>query len=690
MKRIICLLAFLASLATAVESAEPEGGQVAREMAALPLSAVILYTSGVGYFQRDGQVEGDARLDLRFKTDDINDLLKSLVVQDFDGGQVATVTYDSRDPISKTLKSFGIDLTTSPGLGGLLGQIRGERVEVATPARVTGTVLGVETKKKPADEDKVVEVEYLNLMTEEGLRSLPLDQVQRVKLLNERLDAELRQALEVLAAGHDTQKKTVSIRFEGQGKRRVSVAYIAAAPVWKTSYRLVLGEKEKPFLQGWAIVENTTDDDWDDVRLSLISGRPISFTMDLYQPLYVPRPLVEPELYASLRPQVYGQEMEDAKKFVGAVAADVGPVERRSARGRMMAPMAVAPAPVEAAPRNQDLGIDLKQGVASAAQGIQAGELFQYAIKTPVSLARQKSAMLPVLSQGVEGKKVSIYNESVNPQHPLNGFRLKNTTALYLMQGPITVFDDDAYAGDARIEDLAPGQDRLISYALDLKVEVEPQAQGGQQELVAVKLRRGTLIATRKHVSAKLYIVRNRDRKARDVLVEHPFRDGWNLVEPSEPAERTREVYRFDARVEPDKTTRLLVREEQQTDELFALTNLEPDRITLFLRSRIVGDRVKEALQKVVQLRDRLARTQADRARLQQRAAEIDQEQSRIRENLGKLAQNSDLYNRYIKKLDQQETELDDLRPLIEKLKDVEASQQRELDDYLLGLDIDG
>ncbi|MBV8557680.1 MAG: hypothetical protein JO116_19120, partial [Planctomycetaceae bacterium] len=136
--------------------------------------------------------------------------------------------------------------------------------------------------------------------------------------------------------------------------------------------------------------------------------------------------------------------------------------------------------------------------------------------------------------------------------------------------------------------------------------------------------------------------------------------------------------------------TRLLVREEQQTDELFALTNLEPDRITLFLRSRIVGDRVKEALQKVVQLRDRLARTQADRARFQQRAAEIDQEQSRIRENLGKLAQNSDLYNRYIMKLDQQETELDDLRPRIEKLKDVEASQQRELDDYLLGLDIDG
>ncbi len=194
--------------------------------------------------------------------------------------------------------------------------------------------------------------------------------------------------------------------------------------------------------------------------------------------------------------------------------------------------------------------------------------------------------MLPILSQGVEGKKVSIYNPAVQPKHPLNGFRLKNTTPLYLMQGPITVFDDGAYAGDARIEDLAPGQDRLISYALDLKVEVEPQDQGGRQDLVAVKLRRGTLIATRKSSDAKLYLIRNRDRKAKDVLIEHPFRDGWDLVEPSEPAERTREVYRFAAKVEPDKTARLLVREERQSDEAIALTNLGPDQIAVFLKSR--------------------------------------------------------------------------------------------------------
>ena len=685
---------WLAAKAVAADEKQPDKETV------LPLSEVVLYTSGVGYFRRDGGVEENAQVELRFKTEDINDLLKSLVVQDYSGGQVSTVTYGSRDPVDKTLKSFGIDLTTNPGLGALLGQVRGERIEVATPGPITGTVLSVETKKKPVGEDKTVDVEYLNLLTDDGLRSIPLDQVQRVKLLDPRLDSELRQALTVLAAGHDTQKKTVAVRFEGKGKRKVSVSYIVATPVWKTSYRLVLDDKEPPFLQGWAIVENTTDDDWKDVRLSLVSGRPISFAMDLYEPLYVRRPLVEPELYASLRPQVYGQAMEADKRLAeqaalepsapaaAPMAAGASPAMGRSLRRERAMAGAGGMMNAEAA-RLDALALDLKQGVAAAAEGGQSGELFQYAIKSPVSLARQKSAMLPIITQAVEGRKLSIYNESVQPKHPLNGFRLKNTTPLYLMQGPVTVFDDDAYAGDARIDDLAPGQDRLISYALDLKVEVEPQAQGGHQDLVAVRLRRGTLISSRKNTEARVYVVRNRDRKKKDVLIEHPFRDDWTLVEPSEPSERTRQWYRFAVAVDPDKQARLLVREERQYDETVALTNFHSDQIAVYIRSKAVSDAVKKALQHLVQLRDKLAQTQAERARLEQTVAEISQEQTRIRENMGKLAQNSDLYTRYVKKLDQQETELDDLRNKIEALKDTEARQQRELNDFLLGLEID-
>jgi hypothetical protein len=331
----------------------------------------------------------------------------------------------------------------------------------------------------------------------------------------------------------------------------------------------------------------------------------------------------------------------------------------------------------------------LAEGVAAGAQGAQSGELFQYQIKSPITLARQKSAMLPILSDNVSGEKVSIYNQNVQPKFPLNGFRLKNSTGLHLMQGPITVFEDSAYAGDARIEDLAPGQERLISYGLDLKMEVEPQRGSGRNDLVSVKIRKGTLIATRKASEEETYNVRNRDQKRKTVLIEHPFRSDWELLAPKEKAERTREVYRFAVSVEADKMEKLVVREEKQFEERVALVNSANDAIGYYIRAPKVSDKVKEALQQAVKMRDQLNQTVAERTRREQRTAEITQEQSRIRENMQRLNASSDLYTRYVKKLDQQETEFETLRREIESLKETEGKEQRELNEYLLNLDLE-
>ena len=239
----------------------------------LPVARVVLFNSGVGYFQREGDVEGDTHIDLSFPVQDVNDLLKSLVVQDLGGGQVSAVSLDSQAPIEKTLKSFAIDLSSNPSLAQILDQARGEKVEVvlqqsatSQPGTVTGAIVGVEKQKQPVGKDGVVEVEQLNLWCAEGIRQVKLADVQRVRFLNPILDSEFRKALEVVTLGHDTQKKAVSFNFSGQGKRSVRVGYVVENPIWKTSYRLVLNKESKPFLQGWAVVENTTDEDWNGVR----------------------------------------------------------------------------------------------------------------------------------------------------------------------------------------------------------------------------------------------------------------------------------------------------------------------------------------------------------------------------------------------------------------------------------------
>jgi hypothetical protein len=467
---------------------------------ALPLSKVVLYSSGMGYFEHDGTVQGHGHVDLRFTVDQINDVLKSLVVQDAGGGRISAVSYGSRDPIMKTLGSFGMNLTGNPTLGQLLDQIRGEPIEVATPNPLKGTLIGVEKKQQAVyEEDRhpIITVEYLNLLTEEGLRSIPLAQVQRIQLLNPQLNGELQQALSVLATAHDANKRTVSILFEGEGNRTVRVAYITEAPIWKTSYRLMLDDAHQPFLQGWAIVENSTETDWSHIRLSLISGRPISFVMDLYQPLYVTRPIVVLELYASLQPRVYGDTLDESPKEGKQADSE----QRRMEMDKSSSSVAAfgglrAPAAKSAVASPVPTPLNPQQGVTPVAHGQDAGELFEYAMTAPLTVARHTSAMLPIVNQPIEGLKVSIYNQSTHAKHPLNGFRLHNNTPLHLMQGPLTVFDGNAYAGDARIEDLAPGQDRLLSYALDLKTEVYPQVEAGQQNLLSVSLRKGVLLAT--------------------------------------------------------------------------------------------------------------------------------------------------------------------------------------------------
>jgi hypothetical protein len=274
----------------------------------VPVKRVVLYSSGVGYFEHAGKVVNDGRAELRFRTEQINDMLKSLVLQDLGGGTVGAVVYPSQNPLAKTLKSFQVDISANPSLGELLNQLRGAEVVVeGAGEEITGVILGLEKVEKPVAEGQPVRVWMLNLISGGLIRAVELGGLRRIELVDEQLQAELNGALTALTQARDQDKKPVHIEFRGQGERPVRMGYVIETPIWKTTYRLVMPEDDSDtgYLQGWAIVENQTESDWSDVTLSLVSGRPISFVQDLYQPLYVKRPVVQPELYASLMPQQY-------------------------------------------------------------------------------------------------------------------------------------------------------------------------------------------------------------------------------------------------------------------------------------------------------------------------------------------------------------------------------------------------
>lgn len=655
----------------------------------LPVRSVALFSSGVGYFEHSGTVTGDGAAELPFKTGQINDVLKSLVFQDLGGGTVRAVVYPSQDPIARILKSFQIDVTGNPPLAELLNQLRGARVVVAEPTeRIEGTVVGVEVRQRPiGDKGELAPMSYLNLLTGPSLRSIPLDQVRDLQLEDPKLSDELARALEALAKARDQDKKPVRLELRGSGERRVRVGYVVETPIWKTSYRLLLPPEAggKALLQGWALVENQTDGDWSDVRLTLVSGRPLSFVQDLYQPLYASRPVVQPELYANLRPQTYGAGLEAGEKDVQAFAAS-RPEGRTLARKSLAAPPAPAPM-VQEAGMAAEAPLDAAGSVSSLAAAARVGELFQYTVEG-VSLPRRQSAMLPIVAEPTEVERLSVYNPAVLPRNPLAGARLRNTTGKHLPQGPVTVLDSGAYAGDARLDDVPPGQQRLLSYGIDQQILVD-STQGREESAVQTgKIVKGVLWITRKHVAAREYRAENKGDRDKTLVIEHAFRPGWKLIEPDKPEETTEALYRFQGKIAARKATRLTVREELVRDETVSLLASDPGQLTFYSRSGEFPKAVREALVKAAQLRQAIAETDRQIGRRTTSMEEIGREQERIRQNLSSVSTDSQYHGRLVAKLNEQETAIEKLQAEREELQARREGQQRELEQYLASLSV--
>lgn len=690
------------------------------EPAKLPISYVVLFSSGVGYFQREGTIDGNAKVDLAFPTASINDLLKSMVLEDKGGGKVGVISYDSSDPIEKTLKSFAIDLTNNPTLATILGQARGEEVELLAtatgpqPGEIKGRIVSVEKQKVPAGKDgQTVEEDVINLWTVDGLRSIPLKTVQKLRFANPVIDNELKRALEALAKGHDKQKKNVSILFNGQGQRAVRVGYVIESPIWKTSYRLVTKPDGKALLQGWAMVENPSDEDWTGVRMALISGRPVSFKMDLYQPLYVPRPTVEPELFASLRPQTYGGKFDAVagiqlqKPALPSGYAGIGPAGGGGGLGggglggggiggaapgtpNFMNP-SHAPArkgfPLvngsNISGEAKETPLEIGQSIASAATAEELGDYFQYSIDEKVNLQRQKSAMLPIVNKDVEGTKVSIYNESVHAKHPLLGLRFKNTSGMQLMQGPITVFEGSNYAGDARILDLQPNEERLLSYAIDLGTEVKVEGDEKPEHITTIKAVKGLIEVTRKYEQTKKFMIKNRNDQAKTLLLEMPIREGWKLKKPAEPSERSRDVYRFQVKLEAGGSTQYQVEEEMLDTTHAQLYAVDTPTMISYSQQGEADAETKAFLKKAIELRQKLADVQKQLAETTREMEANSKDQDRLRKNLERLPQNSVIYQDTLKKFEARYKELDKLEQDEKRLRAAQQSAQQEMDKFL-------
>ena len=645
----------------------------------LPVTRVVLYSSGVGYFEHKGTVSGDATVSLPFAVDEVNDALKSLVVSE--GSSSPSVSYPSQESLDRALKAFRIDLSGAPRVADILARLRGAEVSADMPETVTGRIVSVEEK---AIKENEAPRPYLVLLASSGLRSLCLDDVQALRFSDKGIGEDFDRALSLILAARDDRSRRLEVRLPGSGSRQATLGYVIAAPVWKASYRLDLSGA-KPQLQGWAIVDNPSDQDWKDVSLSLVSGRPVSFIQDLYPPLYLDRP--------TLPLAIAG--MAQARSFESGLAAEGAAADNDLAEEKDTAPRArkamTAPAPAMAlaaegasymaAPAPAPLG----QNRLDTASAGKAGDQFQFTVKKSVSLERGRSAMLPLVSGDIEAERVSVL--APGAKRPMLGAKLVNSTGIRLPAGPVAVFDGGAYAGDALLDFFAEKDSRLVVFGDDLAVAVD-SSDATSQETVGVTVAKGVMTFSRRVTVARTYAFKNGGADPKELIVEHPITSGAELYEPKSPDEKTEELYRFSLALPGAGEAKLVVKERYPRSERVVLGSLRPDDFLAYSSSQEIPTKIRDALKKAIDLKKKLGDADRALAEFQARKDGLVADQARYRDNLGEVGRDSSQGQQYLKRLMDSETAIDQTAAKIVEAQAARKDAQEAYDSYLAGLEL--
>jgi len=318
---VLCLT--LAAISSGQFSLGQSPRPASSDPVALPVTRVILYKNGVGYFEHAGRVRGSQDVNVDFTTAQLNDVLKSLTVLDLGKGRITGVSYNSAAPLERRLGSLRLPVGETPTTAQFLGALRGARMEVRNRSEsASGRLLSIEDREMPGKGDQKITLTQISVVSDGGeVRIFDLTPSTSVRVAEKEVNEEVGKYLGLVASTRDQDVRRMTISTAGDGERNLLVSYISEVPVWKSTYRIVIPAAGKPLLQGWAIVDNTVGEDWNDVELSLIAGAPQSFVQELSQPYYTRRPVIALPENAMLTPQTHEATMEQAEVVNGQLAS---------------------------------------------------------------------------------------------------------------------------------------------------------------------------------------------------------------------------------------------------------------------------------------------------------------------------------------------------------------------------------
>jgi hypothetical protein len=646
----------------------------------LPVRAVVLYKHGVGYFEREGALAPGESARLDFKAAEMNDVLKSLTVNDRTGG-ITGLRYDSSIPLDEKLTDFPFRIDAGQPLSAVIDQLKGARIEMEFGAQRTAGAI-VSARLIAADKDHA-EREQLALLMDTGeLRNVDLAAASAIRFTDAKLQAQFRDYLAALTSSRSKDRRSIYIDSTDSRARTIRVEYIVPMPAWKSSYRLLFGDSGKPTLEGWAIVDNTTGEDWSNVRLSLVSGKPISFISQLYEPKFIQRPQGALPEDQAVAPTVYAGAIETDSARKGVVAL---PLNGRAFTGVAGALCAVAGMPATAPPSPMAQQSSISQPGPSQ----EIADLFEYSIATPVTVHRDESVMLPFLQQKIAARKLVIYSDASMP-NPFNAAELTNNTGKTLDGGPITVYDAGAYAGEALVETIKGGDKRFISYGVDLGTRISTKLDSRSDAVRELHAHNGLLIARAAIVDKKTYSARNVDARAKMLIVEHPVRSGYSLIGTPKPVETARDVYRFEIALPAGTSVDFPVTEERVYDTQTSVSSLTSPALLAYVQNKALGDAARRQLQQIAGIKTQIAKIEADQRSATDEINSTTRDEERNRQNIATLSAVSgqqQTVQEYARQLTDRETQMAKLRDRQTALETQRASLQTQLDGMVAALD---
>lgn len=633
----------------------------------LPVRKVVLYKNGMGYFEHLGDVRGAQTVDLVLSGTQLNDVLKSLTVIDLAPAPVVSVTYDSTKPVDRELSELPIKLGNFSGLASFLNEIRGTEVELDVPGgAVSGRLVGAELRKKEIGAAAIEMVDATLFLPGGELRTLDVASARALRLRGRDVSAAVQRYLELVDVSQRQNVRHLRIQTGAAGTRKLFVGYTSEAPIWKTTYRIVLDSGKKPLLQGWAIVDNTTAMDWENVELALVAGAPISFVQRLSEPIYAKR-----------------QEVPVAD------ALPTTPLLHAPA-------LAAAPAPtVSSARAAPQEFVRAREAMAPLPETRSVGEQFEYRLPHPVTLGRNHSAIFPIVHAEIDAEKVAIWNPRTGEEQPRSGLWITNTSNVTLAPGAFTVIESGGFGGEGLTETIQAGERRLLSYGVDLAMSVIAKALRTSERVERVIIRNGVINWQIRTESEVMYSVNNRGSRSRSVVIEHPTQPQYVLATNQIPApvESTAAVYRFRVGTPARSGVELTVRTQKPETQTTAIdSRLGREQLRIWVRERRIDASVEQVLAPVVESFEEIQQLANSGAKVDEETKRIFEDQARVREMLGKLGQTPEeaaLRLRYVQQLVQQEKRLETLRAEKSRLDTAQADAERRVDQLVKNLTLD-